>query len=147
MVCVVYGWCMAGVWLVCSDYEKATYRLVARRNVVESMQALVAGCDRFNLHFQHTDSAGASKHLTGIDSAHADFWSDELIPAIKHLWSSEPAIKEMYRLRAQIQLIDSASYFFENVGRSIPYHTTPHFHYSQSNQSNQSNLIRHTIKF
>ncbi len=69
-----------------SDYEKSTYRLVARRNVVEAAQNLINGCERLNLAFQSPDSAAAAKHVLSVDPSHADFWAEELIAPIKHLW-------------------------------------------------------------
>jgi hypothetical protein len=54
---------------VCSENEKATFRYVLRRNVVESMQTLLMGCQKYNLTFKN------AVHLTLTSpSPHHSLW-------------------------------------------------------------------------
>ncbi len=46
-------WCGVVVVMVCSENEKATFRYVLRRNVVESMQTLLMGCQKYNIAFKN----------------------------------------------------------------------------------------------
>jgi len=100
-----------------TENEKATFRYVLRRNVVESMQALLMGCQKFNIGLQNAQSDVACKFIMNVDPLSAAFWVDEIAQHIIHLWTKEPAIKQVYELRAQMQLIDSAQYLFDNMVR------------------------------
>jgi len=100
-----------------TDYEKSTFRHVVRRNVVESMQTLLFGCERFQIPFKHTNSERAGKIISALVPLAADFWVDEIVAHVKHLWLSEPAIKLAYEQRSKMQLLDSALYLFENLDR------------------------------
>jgi GTPase SAR1 family protein len=97
-----------------TEYEKNTYRHVVRRNVTESMQTLIQGLDKFSIRLTHPKSAAAATSMLMYDPLAADFWSDDIVPLVKHLWNNESAIKEVYKNRAKLQLLDSAAYFFEN---------------------------------
>jgi len=98
-----------------TEYEKNTYRHVVRRNVTESMQTLIQGLDKFSIRLTHPKSAAAASAMLMYDPLAADFWTDEIIPLVKHLWNNESAIREVYRNRAKLQLLDSAAYFFDNA--------------------------------
>lgn len=100
-----------------SENEKATFRYVLRRNVVESMQTLLMGCQKFNIAFQNPDSEVANKFIMNVDPLSAAFWVDEIAQHIATLWTKEPAIKAAYEMRAKMQLIDSASYLFDSMER------------------------------
>jgi GTPase SAR1 family protein len=101
-----------------TDYEKSTFRHVVRRNVVEAMQTLVFGCERFSITFKMgAPSDRAAKIVSSLDPLAADFWVDEIVAHVKHLWCSEPAIRTAYDLRSKMQLLDSALYLFENLDR------------------------------
>jgi len=100
-----------------SENEKATFRYVLRRNVVESMQTLLMGCQKFSIPFKNPDSETANKFIMNVDPLSAAFWVDEIAQHIVHLWTKEAAIKEVYEMRAKMQLIDSASYLFDSMER------------------------------
>jgi len=108
-----------------TDYEKSTFRHVVRRNVVESMQTLLFGCERFQIPFKHTNSERAGKIISALDPLAADFWVDEIVAHVKHLWLNEPAIKLAYEQRSKMQLLDSALYLFENLDRIGALEYTP----------------------
>jgi len=100
-----------------SENEKATFRYVLRRNVVESMQTLLMGCQKFNIPFTNSESEQANKFIMNVDPLSAAFWVDEIAAHITTLWTKEPAIKQAYEMRAKMQLIDSASYLFDSMER------------------------------
>jgi len=100
-----------------SENEKATFRYVLRRNVVESMQTLLMGCTKFGYQFQDAASKHSSEFILNVDPLSAVFWVDEIKDHIIHLWTREPAIQAAYKRRAEMQLIDSAQYLFDNMER------------------------------
>lgn len=55
--------------------------------------------------------------MASLDSTNMDFWDDGVTAAIKHLWLSEPAIRQSFDNRSKLQLIDSAQYLFDNIDR------------------------------
>jgi len=100
-----------------SDFEKSTFRHVIRRNVVESMQTLVMGVQRFRLPLTPAAEQSARFILT-LDPLSADFWCDEIVTNIGVLWNQrESGIMAAFDQRAKMQLLDSAGYLFENVAR------------------------------
>jgi len=108
-----------------SDYEKSTFRHVVRRNVVESTQTLLFGCEKFQLPFKNPNSEKAAKFMVSLDPLAADFWVDEIVQHVKHLWNNEPAIKQVYEQRALLQLLDSTVYFYEAIDRIAKPEYTP----------------------
>jgi len=55
--------------------------------------------------------------MMALDPLSAEFWVDEIVTHVKQLWLREPAIRKSYERRSELQLLDSASYFFENLDR------------------------------
>jgi GTPase SAR1 family protein len=100
-----------------SEYELQTFRQVVRRNVVESMQVLLLGCEQFQFKLRNPRSDLSGRVVLALDPLANDFWVGDVIDHIKHLWANEPAIKKAYDERSKLQLLDSAVYFFENVDR------------------------------
>jgi len=99
-----------------SDFEKKTFRHVVRRNVVESMQALIDGAERFRFQFELPRSRAAAQRFLELDPLSANFWVEEIITDGKILWS-EPAIKKTYENRSRLQLLDSTEYLYANLDR------------------------------
>jgi len=108
-----------------TDYEKSTFRHVVRRNVVESMQTLLFGIEKFAIAFENAGSAKAAKMMTELDPLAADFWVDDIVANTLFLWANEPAIKKVYEQRSQLQLLDSAEYLFQNLERIGKHEYTP----------------------
>lgn len=100
-----------------SSLEKATYRHVLRVNVVDCMQSLINGIEKYNITYEHKESQPAAAALSELDIHSTDFWSSRIIDDIKHLWFAEPAVAKMFDMRAMIQLLDSTRYLCENVDR------------------------------
>jgi len=84
---------------------------------VESMQTLLFGCEKFGLPFENRSSDRSAKFMMALDPLSAEFWVDEIVTHVKQLWLHEPAIRKAYDRRSEMQLLDSALYFFENLDR------------------------------
>jgi len=100
-----------------SDLEKNTFRSVIRRNVVECMQTLISGCEKYEKKYRKGESSTSPKFMLELDPLVQDFWQAEIVQHISQMWSDEKAIKEMYNERGGLQLLDSAEYLFNNVKR------------------------------
>jgi hypothetical protein len=100
-----------------SEFEKSTFRHVIRRNVVESMQTLIHGIMRFRLQLS-PQGEQAARFILSLDPLSADFWVQEIVTNIGILWNArETAVVTAYKLRAKMQLLDSAQYLFDNAPR------------------------------
>lgn len=100
-----------------SDLEKSTYCHVLRRNLVQCMQTLIMGVERFQLQWTDPHSARWADYFMEVDPLSVDFWVPDLVHGVLFLWHEEPAIKQVYEQRSQLQLLDSTQYFFEHVER------------------------------
>jgi len=100
-----------------NDFEKSTFRHVVRRNVVESMQSLIGGVEKFRLTWHNPQSARAADFFMDLDPLAADFWTQEVITNGKLLWNHEPAIQQAFDNRSKMQLLDSTHYLFSNLDR------------------------------
>ncbi len=100
-----------------SEFEKATFRHVLRRNIVESMQTIIQGIVRFRLQLTPVGEQ-AAKFILQLDSLSAEFWVQEIVAAIGALWNpKEVAVITAYKMRSRLQLLDSAAYLFDNCAR------------------------------
>jgi len=99
-----------------SDFDKKTYRHVIRRNVVESMQALIEGAEKFNYKFRTPQAQQAAQRFLELDPLSANFWVDEIVTDGKLLWSDQ-AIVLTYENRSRLQLLDSTQYLYQNLDR------------------------------
>jgi len=100
-----------------SDFEKSTFRHVVRRNVVEAMQTLLHGAEKYGYHLSSHGSALAAKFMMDLDPLAADFWQQEIVGYVRELWTKEKALRQAYDIRSKLQLLDSAEYLFENIER------------------------------
>lgn len=90
---------------------------MVRRNVVESMQTLLEGCERWKYHYSSTESQEAANFISNVDAHDIDMWCTEIVTSIRQLWDNESAIKKSYDNRHCLQLLDSSEYLFQNVER------------------------------
>jgi len=100
-----------------NDFDKSTFRHVVRRNVVESMQALIQGVEKFKFPWQNSQSGKAADFFMDLDPLAADFWQPDVVTYGKLLWEHEKAIQLAYDNRSKMQLLDSTQYFFTNLDR------------------------------
>jgi GTPase SAR1 family protein len=109
-----------------SEFERSTFRHVVRRNVVEAMQTLISGVDKFRLQWENPISARAADFFMDLDPLAPDFWVPDIVRHGLQLWT-EPAIQNSYANRSKLQLLDSTQYLFTNLERigSAEYTPTP----------------------
>lgn len=100
-----------------TSIEKETFKVVVRRNVVESMQTLLEGVEDWKYEFDSKESQAAAQFINDIDGHSIDMWSAEIVSNIKQLWPHESAIQKSFDNRNKLQLLDSTPYLFENVER------------------------------
>jgi hypothetical protein len=92
-----------------SEIEINNFRAICRRNVIEAMQILILGMNRFEKKWSTDDTEEAARKVMVIEPLQNEFWSEEFTPLIKQLWKTEPAIKDVYQQRNLLQLQDSAA--------------------------------------
>jgi len=109
-----------------SEFERSTFRHVVRRNVVEAMQTLIGGVEKFRFTWENPVSARAADFFMELDPLAPDFWVPDIVRHGAQLWA-EPAIQSSYANRSKLQLLDSTQYLFENLERigSAEYTPTP----------------------
>lgn len=100
-----------------TNIEKETFKVVVRRNVVESMQTLLEGVETFGLTYDTAESKDAASHLMSIEAHDIDMWDKQIVNNIILLWQNDSAVKQSFQNRNKLQLLDSAPYLFDNVGR------------------------------
>jgi GTPase SAR1 family protein len=110
-----------------SEFERSTFRHVVRRNVVEAMQALISGVEKFRFQWQNPHSARAATFFMDLDPLAADFWVPDIVRCGNLLWQSEPAVASAFENRSKLQILDSAAYLFSNLERigAADYTPTP----------------------
>lgn len=102
-----------------TSIEKETFKVVVRRNIVESMQTLLEGVESFNIQMTNDQSLSAADYLNKIEAHDIDMWNNNprIVECVQHLWTNETAIQESFQNRSKLQLLDSTPYLFANVVR------------------------------
>lgn len=100
-----------------SNIEKETFKVVVRRNVVESMQTLLEGVETFNFEFDSAEARAAAEHLMNVEAHDIDMWDSKIVTNIMLLWKNDSAVKQSFDNRNKLQLLDSAPYLFDHVQR------------------------------
>jgi len=101
-----------------SDFEKTTFKSVVRRNVIEAMQTLLFGAEKFGFYLSSHGAQEAAKFIKDLDPLNQEttFWGPEVINYVRMLWT-ERAMKQAYENKSKLQLLDSAEYLFDNISR------------------------------
>jgi len=102
-----------------NENEKAAYRAVARKNVIESLHTLINGCSKFGYQIKEGPAAEAARHVMKLDPLSRDFWSAEVVDDVHILWgkdgSADQAIKNTFLQRSRLQLPDGAIYLLKTL--------------------------------
>jgi len=93
-----------------NDVERADYTTVIYSNVIESMLVLMGECETRSLKLSKKNRDYASL----LQSCNTFDMSDDIAKAIKQLWK-DPKILEVWDVRNEFQVLDSASYFFDKI--------------------------------
>lgn len=98
------------------DAEKQAFRKIIRRNAVDTIQNLLLGVEKFDFHYDSQASVDAMEYMMGVDTMDEDFWEAKTAECAKTLWL-DPVTQEVFTRRAQLQILDSAGYMFDNLDR------------------------------
>jgi len=97
-----------------SEEERNSYKSIIYNNCVSSMRTIVKAANSLGITVQAQDSV--AKVLEGNEDYFSGPIDAPLATAIKSLWA-DPGIKSTYEQSNKYQLIDSASYYFDNIDR------------------------------
>jgi len=93
-----------------SEEEAKSYREVVYSNILSCIKTLATAAEKFKYKTQNEEFAATIRELGTSDI------TPELWQIIITLWKDE-AIQKAWARSSEFQLIDSASYFYENVDR------------------------------
>eukprot|EP01100_Stratorugosa_tubuloviscum_P014956 TRINITY_DN82_c1_g2_i1.p1 TRINITY_DN82_c1_g2~~TRINITY_DN82_c1_g2_i1.p1 ORF type:complete len:352 (-),score=139.41 TRINITY_DN82_c1_g2_i1:72-1127(-) len=94
--------------------ERSSYKPIIFNNAISSMRCLIAAARDFNLELNDASKRATTSVTAGSEDCFAGELTPELANDIKILWS-DTAIRETFSRSAEIQLLDSAPYFFEKI--------------------------------
>lgn len=97
-----------------SDVDQQAAKPVILRNVVESMQTLVRTLDVKQIALTQKGSREMAEQIMTINLWSNDFWSESYITLIQQLWKEE-VVQDIFAHRSKVQIMDSASYFFDRI--------------------------------
>jgi len=100
-----------------SDEERRTYKAIIHSNALTSMGALVKALQKSNQFEQLDDRLqGYGELISSPEVMSSQELNKEYVEAITELWAN-PKVKERFKNKSDVQIIDSASFFFDNVKR------------------------------
>ncbi|KAG0185835.1 Guanine nucleotide-binding protein alpha-2 subunit [Apophysomyces sp. BC1034] len=106
-----------------SKDELRLWRVIVYRNIVESAQALAHAVDNFGLQFENANNEDYAKRVLEYQvPGDPKFELDpELVGAISSMWNDPTTITCIEERANEFYLMDSASYFLEEIKRiSLP---------------------------
>jgi GTPase SAR1 family protein len=93
-----------------TEEEKKSYRLIINQNIITSMQTLIEGAEKFGLSLD-----AKAKTQAGLVQSGSDYkLTVDLAEAVKLLWAHE-SIKKTWDRASELQIIESASYYFDKI--------------------------------
>jgi len=99
-----------------SDKEIEQYKTVIYSNILSSMQTIVQAAVEWELEF--SKEGKESTYL--LQNTTPDSLTDgDVVDAVRFLWTKEKAIKDVWKRANEIQVIESASYYFDNLDRIV----------------------------
>jgi len=91
-----------------------SYKITIHANIIESIKTLLSQAEKRNLALDPKFVGFAAEVLSlSLDQP----VTKELGEIITKLWTSEPAIAQVFKVRSSFQLVDSAEYMLNHVGR------------------------------
>jgi len=92
--------------------ELASYKTIVYSNVISTMANLIRGAQKLQIELENKSLAESF-----LESATNTLALDEKVAStIATLWK-DPGITKVYEQRSEIQIIDSAAYYFDNLQR------------------------------
>jgi len=99
-----------------SEAEIDSYKSTIYMNIISSMQTLIQAANDWGMEF--TKEGKDSTYL--LQNTTPDALTDaDVVEAVKYLWVKEKAIKDAWKRSNEIQIIESASYYFDAIDRIV----------------------------
>lgn len=96
--------------------ERDSFREIIYSNTVQSMKTLLDGMDMMDLQVSRSNMGRADVIRSAPVLVEGDFFPRHLVQAIRELWQDD-GVREAFHRRNEIQLNDSAPYFFDAIMR------------------------------
>ncbi|XP_041085079.1 guanine nucleotide-binding protein subunit alpha-11-like [Polyodon spathula] len=99
-----------------SEEELRAFAKLVYQNIFTSMQAMLRAMHTLKIPFGLPDSQRNSRLVLEVDTLQVTTLDQQLVEVIKSLWS-DPGVRQSYSRRREYQLLDSTSYFMDNLER------------------------------
>ncbi|KAJ2000695.1 guanine nucleotide-binding protein subunit alpha [Coemansia thaxteri] len=100
-----------------SQEERESFKEVIFSNTIQSMRVLLEAMDTLHISLEHLEYQVLSDIIMRMPSQiEADNLPSDVASAVKALWSDE-GVRECFKRSNEFQLNDSASYYFDSIGR------------------------------
>mmetsp|Transcript_18421 Transcript_18421/g.33006 ORF Transcript_18421/g.33006 Transcript_18421/m.33006 type:complete len:222 (+) Transcript_18421:279-944(+) len=101
------------------EAERKSYKTIINGNVVASMQVLIAQADlraieQKNAQYAISDDLAQHKDIVMSAKPNKGEMSTEIAESIAKLWKDK-GIREIFEVRSEYQLNDSANYYFDRI--------------------------------
>jgi len=97
-----------------SDAEVAAYKKQVHNNILINIKALIKGAEMLDIPIQDTATA---KKIQSQDYMIEGVLTPEYAADIKKLWLNDQGIKDTFNRGTEFHLVESTSYYFENIDR------------------------------
>jgi len=99
-----------------NDAETDSFKSTIYSNIISSMQTLIQSAIDWNYEFskEGKDSTYLLQNTTPDALTDAD-----VVEAVKYLWMKEKAIKDVWKRANEIQIIESAAFYFDAIDRIV----------------------------
>uniref|UniRef100_A0A6B2L941 Uncharacterized protein n=1 Tax=Arcella intermedia TaxID=1963864 RepID=A0A6B2L941_9EUKA len=99
-----------------TDAEIMNYKSTIYANVITSLQALIQAAEEWGINF----SSEGKEAMYLIQNTTPDALTDaDVVEAVKFLWTKEEAIRAVWKRANEIQVIESAQFYLDDIDRLI----------------------------
>jgi len=99
-----------------SESEILSFRSTIHQNIISSVQNLIQGAHDFGYEFSEEGKEAALL----LQKQTADAIQDsDVVEAVKLLWNREEAIKNTWERASELQIIESTSYYLNDIDRIV----------------------------
>ncbi|GHJ84591.1 hypothetical protein NliqN6_0993 [Naganishia liquefaciens] len=96
--------------------ERESYKEIIFSNTLQSMKALLKGAFELGYVVQPANQSRFDLVMAEVARMEGSSFTEELADAVQKLWE-DPEIQKAYAKRNELQLNDSAAYYFNAIGR------------------------------
>jgi len=97
-----------------SDAEVAGYKKQVHSNVLTNIRTLIKGAEQLGIHLENVDIA---RKIMDPDYMADGVLTPEIAVDVKTLWTSDKGIKDTFSRGTELHLVESTSYYFDNLDR------------------------------